>query len=198
MSNPQKNFYIFRHGESTYNIRGLIQGHTNDSVLTETGVAQAHQTGKKLSRRSIDILISSPLRRAQETSEIVASHIKVPIIYDDDFIEVNVGIIEGMHYTDVEKEFGDLYKRWRSCAMNDTETKFKNGETKMQVRQRVFKALTKYAKESKYRNFAISAHGIIIMQVLLAMGIEKNDIPNGSVVHLTYQSSTWNFNGFLE
>lgn len=198
MSNSQKNFYIFRHGESTYNIQGLIQGHTNNSVLTETGIAQAHQTGKKLTHRSIDILISSPLKRARQTSEIVASHIKVPIIYDDNFIEVNVGIIEGMHYTEVEKQFGELYKRWRSCAMNDTETKFENGETKFQVRQRVFKALTKYAKESKYRNFAISAHGIIIMQALLAMGIEKKDIPNGSIAHLSYQRSTWTFNGFME
>ena len=26
-----KNFYIFRHGQSSYNLEGRIQGHTNSS-----------------------------------------------------------------------------------------------------------------------------------------------------------------------
>ena len=33
-----KNFYIFRHGQSSYNLEGRIQGHTNNSVLTNQGI----------------------------------------------------------------------------------------------------------------------------------------------------------------
>lgn len=198
MEKTVKNFYIFRHGESTYNVKGLVQGHSNDSVLTPNGEQQARKAAERLKDKDIDIIISSPLIRAKQTAKIVAEVIKVPVICDDYFTEVNVGVIEGLHYEDVEKTYGELYQKWRSCALDDMETKFENGETKIQVRQRVFAGLTYYAKRCKFFNVAISGHGIIIMQALLALGIENRDIPNGSIIHLIYQGSTWNFNGFLE
>ena len=37
-----------------------------------------------------------------------------------------------------------------------------------------------------------------ISQTLLSLGIRKYDIPNGSVMHLTYRGHNWNYNGFLE
>ena len=57
-----KDFYIFRHGQSTYNVDGRIQGQTNDSVLTDLGKSQALKLGEKLKGRGIEVIISSPLR----------------------------------------------------------------------------------------------------------------------------------------
>ena len=49
----RKDFYIFRHGQSTYNVTGRIQGQTNDSVLTDLGKEQAKAVGEKLKKTKI-------------------------------------------------------------------------------------------------------------------------------------------------
>ena len=80
-----KNFYIFRHGQSSYNLEGRIQGHTNNSVLTNQGIDEAHNAASLLQDKKIEIVVSSPLRRAKQTGSIVSKMIKVPLQYDDRF-----------------------------------------------------------------------------------------------------------------
>ena len=74
-----KNFYIFRHGQSSYNLEGRIQGHTNNSVLTNQGIDEAHNAASLLQDKKIEIVVSSPLRRAKQTGSIVSKMIKVPL-----------------------------------------------------------------------------------------------------------------------
>lgn len=193
----QKNFYIFRHGESTYNVEGRVQGHSDDSLLTIKGREQAYATAQLLKNKKIEIIISSPLKRAEETGLIVSGFIKAPLIFDKAFIEVNVGVIEGMLYTEVLERYKSSYDRWRSSDKNFIGVHFKNGETKLNVRKRVFKALRYYAEKTPYQNIAISAHGIILIQALLALGIEQRDIPNGAIVHLQYLDNNWKSLGFV-
>ncbi len=194
-----KNFYIFRHGQSSYNLEGRIQGHTNNSVLTNQGIDEAHNAASLLQDKEIEVVVSSPLRRAKQTGSIVSKIIKVPMQYDDRFTEVNVGVAEGLHYTEAQQQFGDLYRQWRSADPKYIDTRFKDGESKRDVQKRVFKALNEYAKNSKYQNIAVSGHGITLSQTLMALDIEQPDIPNGAVIHLQYDNSNnhWKFLGFV-
>ena len=90
-----KDFYVFRHGETSYNVSGHIQGHSNDSRLTANGKLQARAAGYKLKSKNIEIIFSSPLDRAVETGRIIADIIKVPLQTDERLIEVNVGNCRG-------------------------------------------------------------------------------------------------------
>ncbi len=193
-----KYFYIFRHGECPLNVTGHVQGQSIDGELTERGRQQAHLVGKKLRNRHIEIIISSPMKRARQTAAIVACHIGCPIIYDERFIEVNMGVAEGLHTSEIERRYGTLYKKWRNCKLDDTQTRFDGGETKAEVRGRIFEALNEYVSENRYINIAVSAHGIVISQILLSLGIELTDIPNGTVMQLAYENSRWEFQGFIE
>lgn len=193
-----KCFYIFRHGECPLNVTGHIQGRSIDGELTERGKLQAEKVGRKLQGREVEIIVSSPMKRARQTADIVASYIGCPIIFDERFIEVDMGVAEGMHTTEVENQYGSLYQKWRNCKLEDTETRFPDGETKAEVRARVFEALNEYVADSSYTNLAVSAHGIIISQILLALGNQLSDIPNGTVLQLIYDRGKWQCNGFLE
>ena len=190
-----KNFYIFRHGECPLNVSGHIQGQTIDGELTENGRRQIHQTGQILKDKQIDVIVSSPMKRAKQSAQIIADYVKAPIIYDDRLKEVNMGVVEGMHVQDVAKKFPELYKKWQNCCLSDKTTHFENGETKAEVRQRIFATFNDYAQQSKYKNIAISAHGITISQSLLLFNIKKANIPNGSVLHLTYNNHHWKYRG---
>lgn len=194
-----KNFYIFRHGQSSYNLEGRIQGHTNNSVLTNQGIDEAHNAASLLQDKKIEIVVSSPLRRAKQTGSIVSKMIKVPLQYDDRFTEVNVGIAEGLHYTKAQQKFGDLYRQWRSVDPKYIDIHFENGESKRDVQKRIFKALNEYAQNPDYQNIAVSGHGITLSQTLMALNVEQPDIPNGAIIHLQYDNDNnrWKFVGFL-
>ena len=120
-----------------------------------------------------------------------------PLQYDERFTEVNVGVAEGMHYTQALEKFGELYRKWRSSKTQDEDICFENGESKRQVRQRVFSALEQYA-QSKYNNIAISGHGITLTETLHALNIDKEDVDNGEIIHLQYDNDNWRYVGCIK
>ncbi len=194
-----KYFYIFRHGECPLNKSGHIQGQSINGKLTDIGCKQAHSIGNLLKDKKIEIIISSPMLRAIQTAKIVREYLnKIPIMVDHRLTEVNMGVIEGLHLSLAEKLYAETYKHWRSNKPKDLLTRFENGETKADVRKRVFAALDHYAQNTTYQNIAISSHGIAIAQILQYLGIKKTDIPNGSILFLIYNHNSWKYNGFIK
>lgn len=189
-----KNFYIFRHGQSSYNLEGKIQGHANNSVLTDKGIDQAYATADYLKNKDIEVIISSPLRRAKQTGNIVSRVVQAPIQFDERLTEVNFGVAEGLHYTQAQEKFGETYQKWHSKDSSDQDIRFENGESKRQVRQRIFSALEQYA-QSKYNNIAISGHGITLTETLHALDIDKDEVENGEIIHLQYDKDNWHYIG---
>ncbi len=187
----KKDFYIFRHGQSSYNLAGRTQGQTNDSVLTELGKKQAEDIGHRLQNCGIEVIYTSPLTRAQETAALADKSLNVPVVVDRRFIEVNVGEIEGLHYTEIQKKFGEKYQQWRSLDRQYENLCFKGGETKKQVRERVFDGLNDLAEHTDYQSIAVSSHGIMLTQVLIALGNEAVDVKNGAVLHICCNNGQW-------
>lgn len=64
---------LLRHGESVHNAdrSGEPAAHSDSDRLTEKGLEQAHAAGAGLRDLGITRLLSSPLRRAQETARAV-------------------------------------------------------------------------------------------------------------------------------
>lgn len=184
-----KTFYIFRHGQSTYNLSGRTQGQTNDSVLTPLGEQQALEVGKKLQDKGVEVIISSPLTRAMQTAQLANESLNVPIRQDDRFSEVNVGEIEGLHYTVIQEKYGEKYREWRSSDRAYENMRFDGGESKKEVRTRVLDGLKDYADHSPYTRIAVSSHGIMLTQLLIAFEQPAIDIPNGGILALTYDGT---------
>lgn len=187
----RKDFYIFRHGQSTYNVAGRIQGQTNDSVLTDLGKEQAKAVGEKLKTKDIDVIVSSPLYRARQTAELANLAINKKIIEDDSFTEVDVGVVEGMHYTEAKEKYKDEFEKMHSHAKGNDDACYPEGETRKQVRKRVFEGLEYWASKNDYKCIAIASHGIMLSQTLIALGEEADDIPNGSILHIKKENGLW-------
>ena len=68
---------VIRHGETDWNAVGKIQGKT-DIPLNTNGREQARITARLLSKHNIDVIISSPLKRAVETAEIISNMFTLP------------------------------------------------------------------------------------------------------------------------
>jgi broad specificity phosphatase PhoE len=84
--------YLVRHCD-VRNPKGVLYGHLPDFPLSDKGVAQAHVLGRYFAQKKIPQIYSSPLDRARETAEIIASYLdSVPITYTDDLIETRFGL----------------------------------------------------------------------------------------------------------
>jgi len=59
--------YVLRHGETNENITGIMQGNM-ETVLNEVGRSQAISVRDKVKEAGIDLVISSPKKRAVETA----------------------------------------------------------------------------------------------------------------------------------
>lgn len=155
--------YLVRHGETDWNRERRIQGST-DIPLNETGRLQAARTGRLLSRRRWDGILTSPLSRAYETAEIIADAVGLgePTRFDE-IVERAYGNAEGM--TDVE--LSRLYPPGSSVP---------GRESREDVASRVVPALVRLAEERPHQHLIVTTHGGVIRSVL-------NTIAPGSPTH---------------
>lgn len=102
---PVYNFVFLRHGESVGNAESRWQGQS-DYVLTDKGRAQARALAERWKAEGVkfDLVITSPLVRAKETSEIIASRLNVEIELDQLLLERHIGEMEGLTAEEVRKK----------------------------------------------------------------------------------------------
>lgn len=106
--------YLLRHGESEGNIQRINQGRI-DMPLTERGRAQAATAGRWLAKLGVEpeVIYASPLRRAWETAEIVASHFAHAYSMHEaaDVIEYHEGQLQGMRDDDIYEKYPEYKHR---------------------------------------------------------------------------------------
>jgi probable phosphoglycerate mutase len=106
---------IVRHGQSSYNSQGRIQGRCNDSILTEKGQADARKLAAVLDRIKFDAIYSSPLQRAQDTAKIVLSYLPSapPLTVAENLMEIDLPLWENLLKQDVKEKFPQDYQCWK-------------------------------------------------------------------------------------
>ena len=89
-------FYFVRHGESLWNVENKICGAT-DIDLTEKGFQQAEQAAESILHQElkIDMILSSPLKRAYHTAQVISERTGIPLKAEPRLTEQNFGKWEG-------------------------------------------------------------------------------------------------------
>jgi 2,3-bisphosphoglycerate-dependent phosphoglycerate mutase len=87
--------WLVRHGESTWNIAGLAQGHNDEAELTERGLRQAADAAAQFGYRPVRAIYASDLRRAQQTAAAFAAVLGLPVQADRRLRERSLGVVEG-------------------------------------------------------------------------------------------------------
>lgn len=86
--------YFVRHGQTELDELDIILGQ-KDIVINDDGINQSNNLANALSTCYIDNIISSDLKRAQQTAEIINTKINKKVILDSRLRERNYGILEG-------------------------------------------------------------------------------------------------------
>ncbi len=181
----EKHFYLCRHGQTDANKQRLLQGTSVDLTLNETGILQAKSLLNKLADKNIELVVSSALKRAKQTGNILANGLKVDNLMDSRLNECNFGKFEGLPIETIKEKHTRLYDLWIYPALDTFSTKFPGGETQQHAYNRFMSVLGDMMK-LRETNIAIISHGGIIGLVLASLKQKKCTLPNCDFCHLTY------------
>lgn len=160
-----KKIYLVRHGESGGNASGVYQN--ADTPLTEKGRAQAEFIASRCEKFAIDFIVSSSMKRAVETAEIVNKKLGRPMEVLDLFVERRRPKTQiGLH-----KESPEALEIDKVLIENFTKpgVRFSNEENFDDVKERAGKAL-EYLKNRSEENILVITHGFFL-RIIMARAI---------------------------
>lgn len=171
-------FGLVRHGQTDYNLENRFQG-SSDIPLNATGIAQAHAAFDELPAVDWDVVITSPLQRAEQTGRIIGEDHHIPFGGTDArLVEIDWGAAEGHPVEEMEATYPD-----RS---------FPGREDHQAVADRGYDALEALEERYPGQQVLIVAHGTLI-RFLLSGIIEQPlpSIPNATLSLVELEDTTW-------
>jgi len=126
-----------------------------DIPLTSAGIEQAAAAAARLATRGgIDIVLTSPLRRALRTAEAVADAASVPLAVDPDLVETDFGEWEGLTFAEVLAGWPGELRAWQA----DASAAPPGGESFAAVAKRVDAALDRLLTERTGQTAVVVSH----------------------------------------
>ncbi|MEO6089437.1 MAG: bifunctional RNase H/acid phosphatase [Umezawaea sp.] len=160
-------FHLLRHGQTELSVGRRYSGRGNPP-LTETGREQAAAAARRLAKvDDIAAVVSSPLGRARETADAVASALGVEAVVLDGLIETDFGAWEGLTFTEAAERDPELHQRWLST----TSVAPPDGESFDAVHQRVRRARNDLIAEHGGKDIVVVSH-VTPIKTLLRMALD--------------------------
>ncbi|WP_370450442.1 histidine phosphatase family protein [Nocardia otitidiscaviarum] len=144
--------HVLRHGE-VHNPKGILYGRLSGFGLSVTGQAQAQAVARSLRDHDIALVVASPLQRAQETADPIATQHGLLIRTDDNLIEAG-NTFEGLR---VAARDGALRKPRHWLKLRDPFTP-SWGEPYLQIAHRMLAAVNKARVEAAGREAVLVSH----------------------------------------
>ena len=172
---------LVRHGESQVMVDGVVGGPETCSGLSDLGRAQAAALRDRFASGTepgVDVVFSSPLPRARETTEIV-----LPGLGDHDvnihpeLEEFRLGEADGLTWDQVREQYGTFQMTER----DPYRALIPGGDTRAGFRHRVAMALADIAEAHHGKTIFVGCHGGVVSS---AMAVAFALAPNQQSVEL--------------
>ncbi len=146
---------LVRHGESTWNVAALLQGHNDEARLTDLGRDQVRATATSLRDAGAVGIVSSDLARTRESAEVIAEVLGLPVSLDAGLRERNLGVFEGRPASELDP----LLIGVRDGVIVDTEAATPGGETVTAFARRAQAAVERIANAYPDQHVIVVTHG---------------------------------------
>lgn len=162
-----KKIYLIRHGQTDFNLKGIVQGSGVDSSLNAKGMAQARAFFEMYKQIAFDKIYTSTLKRTRES---VSGFIELGIPTESlsGLNEISWGTKEGQPITLEEDQYYHwMLDQWR---LGNTHERIEGGESPEDVVKRQQEALAKILAGTDEEQILICMHGrairILLTQLL--------------------------------
>jgi uncharacterized phosphatase len=173
---------IIRHGETDWNSSGRLQG-CEDTELNDAGREQAGRLAGYFAREHWDCIITSPLKRASETAQIIGGNLSLQ----------NIQIDPGLRERDYGSASGLLpeerHKRFPDGVIPDQE-EFEH------LRSRAVATLNDIVERNRGKRVIVVSHGAFTNSILYTIsngefGSFKTRLKNGCINKIIYSNDKW-------
>ncbi len=167
---PKNTYYVIRHGQAISNVIGIIdsQGKGDpENHLTDLGREQARHAGHFAKEKSVDILITSPFLRTEETARIIKELCGAELVVDERLREFNTGIYSG-------KSIQELHKAERG-EFSNLDAKLPEGESHRDVMNRAMLVLHDCEKNYEGKTILLVTHGGVLWMLEAAAHLRTDE-----------------------
>jgi len=159
----KKVIYILRHGETDYNLQGIVQGRGVNTDLNEKGRLQAQKFFEAHKHIKFDKVYTSTLKRTHQT---VAHFLDKGISWEQHpgLDELDWGENEGrLNSPEVQNRFLSITGMWTE---GNYEVRFPGGESPLEVSERQREAMELILSNEEEKHVLVCMHGRA-MRILL-------------------------------
>lgn len=190
--------HLVRHGQSVWNAEGRVQGQTSHVPLTLLGHAQAgsaarqlaglRRDGRAVDRSPVDAIVTSDLRRARETADVLGVVLGLVPRVEPALREQALGSLEG-------RLTSELVAEPSPDGVHVSEVRWGGGESIRDVHARVARFLERLCADPPGSSVALVSHGDTIRVALAVLaGLDHREVewvavPNGSVTSVALVGS---------
>jgi broad specificity phosphatase PhoE len=154
--------WLVRHGESTWNASGLVQGQADGPALTTLGREQARVLARSIRRFPITRVVTSDLTRAVETASIIGRKLNRPWELEPALRERDFGEAQGTPLRALPDEWSGL----ADDRVFDAEARPPGGESLRELSERVVDFFGRLAGEDHDGDVLVVTHGGVIRVAL--------------------------------
>ncbi len=148
--------YVVRHGQDESNAAKVLNGSRVDTELTELGRQQAAATAERLVDNGIEIICSSPQKRAYQTAQVIAARLGIGYVIPNLLlVDRDFGILSGKPIADIPKYSDALIRTDRVTYFLTAE----GAETFDSVYERARRALEGVKSAHPRQTVLIVTHG---------------------------------------
>lgn len=163
--------YLVRHGSTAWNENPRFRG-LADLALSDKGNQQAAALARMLRNKPLSAVYSSPLRRAVQTADVLASVHGLRVQLRDGFKSVDYGQWEGKTEQEVQGSDPELYAQFLNAI---EAVRFPGGESMEEMRTRAFCALQEIAGSHAGQQVAVVTHQVVTRVLICAvLGIDSH------------------------
>ncbi len=174
---------LIRHGETDWNVEGRYQGQA-DPALNQAGLRQAHGLAETMQQLGLQVLYSSPLKRAAQTAEILAHALGLPLQYEPRLMEIHQGDWQTRLRSEIEICYPDLFRRWEREPWQVSPP---GGESLKTVQRRVRAAVQEILHNHPNGQVGLVSHRIPIALIKM----QFQDLPPETIRTLHLPNTYW-------
>lgn len=152
-----------RHGETDLNKEHKVAGARMDVPLNDKGIEQAKELANTLKDVEFDVIISSALKRAKQTAEIVKEHFDAPLEIVEQFGERDFGSLSGKTWDGIGKATGLGKERGIEVdLMQEFDYSAYGGQSAEDVKKNLIEGLSLLKEKYPNKKLLVVAHGGVI------------------------------------
>ena len=152
--------YFIRHVQAMGNIMRIFQG-AIDTEISPQGQIQCQDLAAYFTDIKLDLVYTSPLKRAVQTAQAVAGN--TPIISMQSICEINAGVWESKSIDSLEKDYPREFEIWQNRPW---EFQVEGSESMEQVFFRNKQALDEILHHSQGKSIAVVSHGCALRSLI--------------------------------